>query len=708
MSSALRIVAVIIGVVLLLIAAVAVYVLNLDAERFRATLSDQLRERTGLDVRLDGPITWSVWPAIALDVREVRADWTDAGTEPLAAIRRTELRAALWPLLSTDPQLEVASIVVEGVRLDLRVDADGGDNWSGPETDTEPAPAEESDAAPFSLASLRVSDLDLRYRDASSDADLRIAGLEATVLGVGEDGPIRADFSGAFAMADGASGDFDGRVEATLASGRILIPGIDGQLRMADTADALPVRIEGELVLPPEEDRLDLSRLALRLDGLAANLSGTVTELSSSPTLDLQLEVPDADPRPTLERLGMNPGFSDASALSRVGATLTTKGPLDAIALAPLALRIDGMTLRGRASYASAARTRIDFDLEADQLDLRPYSATAAPPTDADAALFDDTPFELDSLQSLDATGTLRTGGLLLPDLTLGPTRATVDLKAGRLTARVSADRLYGGSLDANLALDVTTAPPRFSVDLDGAGIRAAELAPKLGFVGPLALKGRIEARGATTAALARSAQGTVHLEGATGTLDATPVKTGMLQVARLLEHGERIERWPDRLSYRELRGDWRLVDGLGDQTLKLRVDNLELDAEGGLAPDTGVFDFRIGATFLKILAEQAIARTFDVDPDLEGIRWPLRCLGSLGDDANPCGLDQAAAGDLIAQVLRTEAGAPVRAKLEKELEQRLPEELRAPAQELLQGLFGRKATPAPQAGTDAEATPNP
>jgi hypothetical protein len=271
----------------------------------------------------------------------------------------------------------------------------------------------------------------------------------------------------------------------------------------------------------------------------------------------------------------------------------------------------------------------------------------------------------------------------------------------------VRADRVYGGAVDVAVALDATAEPPRLVLELDGAGLRAAELAPTLGFVGPLALEGRIEARGETPAALARNATGGIELAGDGGSLDATPVKAPMLQVARLLDRGERIARWPDRLSYEELRGAWVLADGLDDQRLDFRVDNLALDAVGGLDPITGAFDFRVGAVFLEALAEQAIARTFDVDPELEGIRWPLRCLGDLGDEANPCAVDQEAVGRVVADVLRSGAGAAVGEKLERELDERLPAELREPARQLLRGLFGRPA-PQPEDERPAEDAPPP
>ena len=714
MPAILRFLVVVLVGLALLLGAVAAFVLTLDAERFRGAIREQVRARAGLDLKLDGPLRFRVWPAIALEVEEVAADWTDAGADPLLEVRRAELRAALLPLLSTSPRLDVESALLDGVALDLRVDEAGRDNWSPPNAAGNPPagvpdPAPTSDAA-FALAELAMTGLSVRYADARDGTRARLEAVDAVVTDVGGSRPAEARVTGRFAVEGGPGGTLAATLRAVPARGRFDLVDLRTELFLPEAATPVVLEAEGALELPPDEDTLRIPALTLRGGALAATLEGRVDALvSDAPALDLRLAVPDGDPRPLLDALGVARAFEDPGALTRVGGELTVTGTPEALEVSPLTLRVDALRLQGRAAvHTGGARPQLDFELEAEEADLRPYLATTGEEASAeDGPLLPDDPLGLEVLERFDARGGFRADAVVLPQLAVGTTTVEMTLEAGRLDAQLRADRVYGGAVDVALALDATAEPARLVLQLDGAGLRAAEVAPTLGFVGPLALEGRIEARGETPAALARNATGGVELTGDGGSLDATPVKTPMLQVARLLDRGERIARWPDRLSYEELRGAWVLTDGLDAQRLDFRVDNLALDAVGGLDPTTGAFDFRVGAVFLETLAERAIARTFDVDPELEGIRWPLRCLGDLGDEANPCAVDQEAVGRVVADVLRTGAGAAVGEKLERELDERLPAELREPARQLLRGLFGRPA-PEPQEDPATEGAPPP
>jgi hypothetical protein len=69
--------------------------------------------------------------------------------------------------------------------------------------------------------------------------------------------------------------------------------------------------------------------------------------------------------------------------------------------------------------------------------------------------------------------------------------------------------------------------------------------------------------------------------------------------------------------------------------------------------------------------------------------------------------VDQEAVGRVVADVLRSGAGAAAGEKLERELDERLPAELREPARQLLRGLFGRPA-PEPEEDPATEGAPPP
>ncbi|MEE4383718.1 MAG: AsmA family protein, partial [Pseudomonadales bacterium] len=421
MPAILRFLVVVLLGLALLLGAVAAFVLTLDAERWRGTIREQVRARVGLDLKLDGPLRFRVWPAIALEVEDVAADWTDADADPLLEVRRAELRAALLPLLSTSPRLEVESVLLDGVALDLRVDEVGRDNWSAPEDATAP-PAEAPDAAPasdaaFALAELAVTDLSLRYADARDGTRARLEAVDAVVTDVGGSGPAEARVTGRFAVEDGPGGTLTATLRAVPARGRYDLLALRTELVLPEATTPVVLEAEGALELPPDGDALRIPGLTLRSGALAATLEGRVDALASdAPALDLHLAVPDGDPRPLLEALGVALAFADPGALARVGGELTVTGTPDALEVSPLTLRVDTLRLQGRAGVRTGgARPRVDFELEAGETDLRPYLATTDEEASAEGGpLLPDDPLGLEVLESFDARGRLRADAVVL------------------------------------------------------------------------------------------------------------------------------------------------------------------------------------------------------------------------------------------------------------------------------------------------------
>jgi AsmA protein len=696
-STPARIVLILLGLVVLAVGAGVVFLLTLDPERYRDDIARVIRENTDLDVRLDGPIDWQLWPSIALSVEDVAADWSDAsgaGEPPLVAVRRMAFEARLLPLLSTSPRLDAERVTLEGVALDLRVDEAGTDNWSPPASeeaaDDAPAPADEDGTsasvdARFDLARFEILDLSIRYRDATSATDAALSGLD--LVGVTEDGErIDLRLSGRATVADGPEVDFDGRMDVDLAGPRMEFVDVGADVVLPDAARPVPIALTGVLALDRDADTLDVRDLALSAGEVRLTAAGTVHDLTGTPRLALDLGIPDSDLRALLARLDAVPATRDGDALTRLSGGLRLDGTADDLRIQDLELALDALRLTGTARVradATGGRTALSFGLDAGRLDLGPYlaAADASTPEPAGGPLVTDEPLDLSALRTLDIDGTITADAVITPQITLGASRIEIDNRAGRLQARVVADDVFGGAVNLLATVNAADATPTIGLTIDADALAATEVLPGAGFTGPLGLDGRIDATGASSAALARAARGRIRLAGDGGTLDVTELKASLAGLAQLLGKAEKITAWPDTLGYRQLEGTWTLADGLGDQRLELALDNLRLDATGGIDLASGDFTARASSVFAAVTP-----RTFDVPVELDGIRLPIRCGGNLGGSGNPCGFDREATRELIAQIARSKAGDAVRQRIEEQL----PEDLRGPASQLLRGLFGQ------------------
>lgn len=187
MKQLLRILLAAVGIVAIIGVAAVVYVTTfLDPEDFKPRLIEVVEEQTGLNLALDGPITWSFYPRIGVGVSQARA-WLPEQTEeqtPFVAIDKAEVSVAFAPLLRGE--IAVDGLTLDGMRLNLERDAEGQGNWTslterlaeqGDEAEAVLAPASAGphvDAGNLSvvlnIASVDVRNTDIRFRDALENA----------------------------------------------------------------------------------------------------------------------------------------------------------------------------------------------------------------------------------------------------------------------------------------------------------------------------------------------------------------------------------------------------------------------------------------------------------------------------------------------------------------------------------------------------------
>ena len=161
-------------VVLLVVGVVAVSIL-VDPNDYKDEITQAVKDNTGRTLTLDGDLALSFWPKIGLELGEAELSNADGfGDKPFFAAKQIQVRVKLIPLLSK--QLEVDTVVLQGLRLNLAKDSKGKTNWDDLSSAGESAPAEtESDGASAGLASLRIGGVELR--DAEVLWDDRQAGV---------------------------------------------------------------------------------------------------------------------------------------------------------------------------------------------------------------------------------------------------------------------------------------------------------------------------------------------------------------------------------------------------------------------------------------------------------------------------------------------------------------------------------------------------
>ncbi|MGM0982522.1 MAG: AsmA family protein [Pseudomonadota bacterium] len=307
-----------IGVLGLVMVGAVVYVTTFfDPNDLKPRLVEVVREHSGLELSLDGPLSWSFYPRLGVGVEKAEARLPDQSEDstPFAAFSHAEVSLAFTPLLRGE--IAIDGLTLEGLYLDLQRDAQGEGNWevllerlreSSQEAEAALAPASAGPdpnidtglSVALNVASVQVQDGEVRFRDALSDRELLFENLQVSGSNVnpGRAFPIASSFRlKAYEGLDwqeqereprlGSDISLEGRVALGLAEGRHVLEGLslatvnrlhglDGEQQINLAGAELVVNL-GEGSLQLKEGKLDASLKHPRLGEKVLPLSLTFT-----------------------------------------------------------------------------------------------------------------------------------------------------------------------------------------------------------------------------------------------------------------------------------------------------------------------------------------------------------------------------------------------------------------------------------------------
>ena len=184
--------------VLLLVAAAIALPLLLDPNDLRGRLAELVQKKTGREVAI-GHLGLSVFPWIRLTIDDLQLGNAEGfGPAPMLVARKAEAGVRLMPLLR-ERRLDIDTIALDGVQMELAINAQGTSNWQDvldrqPEADAPQSSRSESQGqTAFEIAGIELRDAGLHFTDARSGQDLRLdqVQLSTGALGKGEAVPMK-------------------------------------------------------------------------------------------------------------------------------------------------------------------------------------------------------------------------------------------------------------------------------------------------------------------------------------------------------------------------------------------------------------------------------------------------------------------------------------------------------------------------------------
>ncbi len=447
-------------IVLLLIVAVIVVPMLIPLERYKSEIQAQAKSATGRDLRIDGDISLSLLPTIAVSVENVGfANAPGASTPEMATIDRLDVALQILPLISGEVAID--RFILDKPVITLEVDKNGRPNWQFDTAAAAPAPSggdgggtgggADTGAAlkELRLGDVRLVDGTLTYIDHRSGQEVRVSEVNMELSLPSLSSPFAADGSAVW-NSQKVSLEIDAENPQALMSGETS--------KLAMKVDSEPVTFSF--------DGAARNTDALGLQGALALDVPSIRELAAwtGQPLDFPGE-------------GLGP-FNIAGDLEMTGPK---------IALTDAKIRLDEINGNGLFSVdATGAKPFIKAELSVEELNLNPYLPPEQEGAAADASGggagggggeaggdWSDEPIDVSALGLLNADLAFNAGGILFKDVKIGKSSLTVVLKDSRLTANLAEMQLYDGSGTGKITVDGSGAKPSLAADFDLANFQA-------------------------------------------------------------------------------------------------------------------------------------------------------------------------------------------------------------------------------------------
>ena len=438
---------------------------------YKGQIETAARDATGRALKIDGDISLSLLPRLAIEAENVSFANAPGASEPrMASIEKLAVQLQILPLLSREVKLDRLVLVRPSILLE--VDARGRPNWVF-ETGPADAPAEAGEApateagtgedaaalanvglANLALGEVRLEGGRLAYKDARSGAAYELEDVNMDVSLASLDSPLTAEGG---LVWNGKT------VSLVLTADRPRALLESGTTSLGLKIDSAPLQLgyDGSL------DKAETLRLAAAVDlevpsirALAA-WAGTPIELEGD-------------------------GLGPFSITGKLSATPTR------FAFTEAEIGLDGMAGRGAVTAdISGVKPSIRGALNLDVLDVNTYLPPEADAGEAAAESgagggessgeagpreWSDEPIDLDGLQALNLDFDLSVQGIRIRKIEIGESRLGLAIEDGLLTADLKQLELYEGLGRAELAVDGRGAAPSLRNSFSLTGVDAGTL----------------------------------------------------------------------------------------------------------------------------------------------------------------------------------------------------------------------------------------
>ncbi|WP_043768750.1 AsmA family protein [Algiphilus aromaticivorans] len=724
MRKFLKIAAILVAVVLLVVsAALATAVALFDPNDYREQIGTAVEQQTGRSFSIDGDLSLRVFPWLAVGAEGVTLGNAEGfGEEPFAQIGSVAAGIKLLPLLLRR-EVVLDEISLEGLRVNLAVDAQGRNNWAdlaasateetAPETD-EPITENEDGFAISSLevSGIRISDAALSYTDAAAGVTHRIKGVSLSTGRIRPGEPFNLSFGASYSGGEPTttaemtlSGVIDADIEQQVYELRQLA------LDIIASGEAVPggkqnLAITGKASFNAADGFFSLSDGRMQTAGITADFNAEGKGLNGdAPSFSGTAGTREFSPRAVLSALAIEaPATRDNDVLKAAKLDLRFKADSSSVSVPELTIRLDDTQIKGEASLQDLTTQRINFSIGVDAINIDRYlppdaqvSEQAGKDGEEGSGDINDIAVPTEMLEAINAKGRIRIGELIAQGMTMRDVVLEVDAPKGSAKTQRLTAKLYGGNID----LSNTITPgqtPRYSTRFKVASVAGGDLLAD--FLGRDLAEGLANAevdlssRGKTVGDIRKALNGTLSVSLSDGAVKGFDIAQTLRNARRRLRGEAAVESdGKPKTDFASLVASAKITDGLLEIT--------KLDGRNPLFRLLGDGTVNLVGEELDVLARPSIVKSLEGQAgaelsELAGIEIPIRVSGSWADPKIRLDLRKALEQQAASKLREAagERGDELREKVRKEegrLQEKIDKEIGEKAGDALRSLFGRE-----------------
>ncbi len=668
-------------IVLVILAAVLLPVI-INPNDYREQLRSAVSENTGYDLHLNGPISWSLFPRLGLNVADIQVD--DIHKQPLATLKQADIHVAVLPLI-LHQRVDMQALVLDGLTLNLSRDAQGRPNWTEPQespnagTADEPAkthPSTSKETLTLNIASVNISQINLNYQDQQTGQSLAIrnAHLQTDAIQAGQPFNLKAGFS---------LKSSEPPLHATFSLETALMLNLKNSIFQADQ-----LRLT---VTPGQQENPVALTIIATLTGIEGQLNGNV---ALEPVNIQQF----------LKQLGMPlPEMGNPKALTRVSLTTTVNVTNNNASLQDIRLVLDDFDLGGKLAVTDISSKALRFTLKGSDLLLDDYlpvvpaesatEVTETAPTEEPTSRSINHPaaIPVDLIKPLNLEGKLSLSALTAKGFRFDKPTLTIKANNGVLSISKLNAGFYDGVIDSKAKIDVNGTPQLSTRStIQDINLHALSTAiPDLQAVtGKANASIRLLTSGLTEPELIEHLNGVIEFNVDDGTLHGMNLNKAVCSgIAKIRKKTIGKDDWPNETRFTSLKGTFNISDGVAtNNNLCAAMDQLNLCGGGKINLMNQSLDYTMGVTVTGSTAEED-EPACRINEKYADLTWPIRCSGKIGG-SDLCGIDEQRLGELAATVAEREVKGKLQQKLDDKLRQKLGDQLGEELGDKLKNLF--------------------